>query len=81
MASPTTSSTVPQVKDGGASTPGTSAVVTFDDRFLARTPCYVILPAGRQRITLTYAGQVAPTPIEVNVSPRGLVKVRATLER
>jgi len=72
---------VPETGQVFISTPGTSALVSFESRPLAKTPCYVVLPAGRQRITLTYAGQPAPTPIDVNVSPRGLVKVRATLER
>jgi len=63
------------------STPGTTAEVTFQGQVIAWTPCYVTLPAGRQRITLGYAGQPAPTPVDVSVSPRGLVKVRALLER
>jgi len=63
------------------STPGTSAEVTFNGEVIARTPCYVNLPAGRQRITLGYTGQPTPTPVDVTVSPRGLTKVRAVLER
>ena len=63
------------------STPGTSAEVTFQGQVIAWTPCYVTLPAGRQRITLGYTGQPTTTPVDVNVSPRGLVKVRAMLER
>jgi serine/threonine-protein kinase len=62
-------------------TPGITAEVTFEGQVIAWTPCYVTLPAGRQRLTIGYPGQATPTPIEVTVSPRTLVKVRAMLKR
>jgi eukaryotic-like serine/threonine-protein kinase len=73
--------TVPQVSEGQLliTTPGTSAEVRFRDRLIGRTPCYVVLPAGRQRIALTYRDRPGQTPIEVSVPAGGLLTVRATL--
>jgi hypothetical protein len=62
-------------------TPGTSAQVLFDDQLIGRTPCYVVLPAGPQRLTLSYAADSQPMTVDVQVRARDLVIVRAIVAR